>query len=400
MTERSGFDQVRAQLDAEALEWELPPPEAYEGEARSNGHDTAPAPKRLRPKPIEWSSLRGKAPPARTWWIQDWLSPAPTLCAGAGGVGKSLLWQTIGTALATGKEFLGATTPPLKVVMWSCEDDQDEIWRRQLPICEHFGIGLDDLSSLTMVPRHGADNTLFELEFGKPTFTSNHLLLREQVNDLKADVLVLDNIGQVYGGQESDRHQVTKFVNGIHGLVIGRPFASVFIGHVARAQGSEFSGSAAWENACRMRWYMGTSLPDQKPDDDEQPVDTGVIYLAKRKANYSEKDYRRLKFDKGLLVPEEFEGRRFDQSHQNDIAERVVLSAMPKLIAVGVLPTDGKTSGDYLPVQILAKGFAQGHQKKELTAAMNRLMGAGKLKRAEVGKYSNRSARFGLVVVP
>jgi RecA-family ATPase len=104
------------------------------------------------------------------------------------------------------------------------------------------------------------------------------------VNDLRVDVLVLDNIGRVYGGNESDRHQVTMFVNGALGMVRGRPFAPVFLGHVARSQGSEFSGSAAWENACRMRWYMARTLPDHKQDEDE-PTDTGIVYLAKRKAN-------------------------------------------------------------------------------------------------------------------
>ena len=34
-------------------------------------------------------------------------------------------------------------------------------------------------------------------------------------------------------------------------------------------------GSAAWENACRMRWYLGPNLPDEKLDDDG-PVAAGV----------------------------------------------------------------------------------------------------------------------------
>jgi hypothetical protein len=64
-----------------------------------------------------------------------------------------------------------------------------------------------------------------------------------------------------------------------------------------------------------------------------------------------------------------------------------------------VLATDGPNSPDYLPRQILAKGFAEDHSKKELAAAMNQLMGAGRLRRDVVGKYSNRTPRFGLVEV-
>jgi len=78
----------------------------------------------------------------------------------------------------------------------------------------------------------------------------------------------------------------------------------------------------------------------------------------------------------------------------------VTLKAVPLLQAAGIYPTDSKNSPDYLPTQILAKGYAEGHSRKELAAAMNRLMGsAGKLRRGVVGKYPNRSKRYGLVIV-
>jgi RecA-family ATPase len=351
------------------------------------------------PAPIDWSACEGRDPPPRTWWIQDWLTPAPTLCAGAGGVGKSILWQTIAAALATGCEYLEAATKPLNVLMWACEDDRDELWRRQARICEHFGIKFPDLAgNLTVVPRYGHDNTMLDLVFGRPCFTPLAKVLSEQINDKKADVVVLDNLAQLYGGNENDRHQVTMFVNGVHGMVRDRPFASVFLGHVARSQGSEYSGSAAWENACRMRWYLGPTLPDQKQDQEEAAADD-IMYLAKRKANYSMKDWCRLRFRDGLLVPEQTEGRRFDHAHQQDVAEAVVIKGLHKLESVGIKPTDGSTSPDYLPKQIFAKGFAEGFSKKELAAAMNRLMGHGRLKRGVIGEYRNRTPRLGVVEV-
>src|SRR5581483_9419652 len=101
----------------------------------------------------------------------------------------------------------------------------------------------------------------------------------------------------------------------------------------------------------------------------------------------------------GLLVPEQPEGRRFDQSFRDDDAERIVLAAIPKLVAAGLMPTDGRTASDYLPAQIIAKGYGNGFPKKDLASAMNRLMGAGRLRREKVGTYSNRSPRYGLVIV-
>jgi hypothetical protein len=346
---------------------------------------------------IDWDKLVGDPPP-RTWWIKDWLGPSPTLTSGAGGTGKTRLWQAVGTALATGQRYLEASVSPLRVLMWLSEDTEDEVWRTQAPINAHFGLTMEDLKDrLHIVPRQGQDNALLDLTHGKPTFTPLLNELRQQINDRKIDVLVLDNLGQFFGGNENDRHQATFFVNGIAGLVRDRPFAPVLLGHVARSPGSEFSGSAAWENAVRMRWYVGPTLPDQKLDDGE-PVDSNVIYLARRKANYAAKDWRRLRFCNGLLIPDEPEGLRLDQAARNDTAERILLDAMPRLLAAGIQPTDGRTSNDYLPAQTVAKGYAPRHSKKDLAAAMHRLMGNGRLRREVVGKYANRSPRYGLVL--
>jgi RecA-family ATPase len=351
----------------------------------------------LPAKPIVWESLTGE-PPSRAWVIPDWFGMWPMVTAGAGGAGKTRLWQAIATALATGRAYLGPATKPLKVLTWSCEDDADEVWRTQAAINAHFSLDMTDLKDrLHIVPRMGCENTIMDVALGKPSFTPQYLQLRDQVNDLGIDVLVLDNIAQVYGGNLSDPHQVTMFVNGIAGLVRGRPFAPVLLGHVAKGPGSEFSGTMAWENAVRMRWYLGPTLPDQQSDEGDM-VDPDVVYLARRKANYSNKDWRRLRFQNGLLVPDDPEGQGFDQVFRNDAAERVVIEGMAKLKAIGVAVTDGKTSPDYLPSQIIAKGYAQSHTKKELTAAMNRLMGAGRLVRRVIGTYANRTQRQGLVM--
>ena len=243
-------------------------------------------------EPIDWPKLNAEPPP-RCWWVQDWLSPTPTLLAGAGGKGKSTVMQTMLTALAANRSYLeAASVPDLRVLIWNCEDDENEIWRKQTAINSHFGLSMSDLEDrLYIVPRLGLENTMFQLSLGTPAFTPTFFQLREQVNDLGIDVLAVDNISQVYGGM-NDQHQVTQFVNAFAGIVRHRPFAPVLIGHIARSEGSEFSGAAAWENAVRMRWYLGSQLPDQKPDDDAA-VDPDVIYLARRKANYTNKDFRR-----------------------------------------------------------------------------------------------------------
>lgn len=368
-----------------------------QGRALGYGHSDEPRAEDGPLPPIDWDELKGDPPP-RTWWIQDWLGPWPSLTAGAGGVGKSRLWQTICTSLVTGSPFLETAVKGMRTLTWSCEEDTNEIWRNQAAINAHFKITMADLMGLHIVPRLGQDNTLLAPIYGVPTLTPNFDELREQVNDLKADVLVLDNISQIYGGLPNDPHQVTAFVNALAGLVQGRPFAPVLLGHIAKAQGSEYSGTMAWENAVRMRWYLGRNLPDVKDAYDD--VDPDVVYLAKRKANYTGKDWRRLKFQGGILVPEvQTEGGRFDKAFREEAADRVVYGAIVKLKAMGVVVTDGKTSGDYLPKQIIEKRLAENHSKQELTDSMHRLMTTGRIKRDKIGTYANRSTpRYGLVI--
>lgn len=350
--------------------------------------------------PIDWPKL-GAEPPPRRWWIQDWLSPTPTLLAGAGGKGKTTVMQTMLTALAANRSYLEpSSAPDLRVLIWNCEDDENEIWRKQTSINAHLGLSMSDLEDrLYIVPRLGLENTMFQLIMGTPGFTPTFNRLHEQINDLGIDVLAIDNISQVYGGL-NDQHQVTQFVNAFSGLVRNRPFAPILIGHIARSEGSEFSGAAAWENAVRMRWYLGHKLPDQKLDDDEA-ADPDVVYLARRKANYTSKDFRRLRYKDGLFIPDQQPegGVQLSLAMRSESADSVVLEALPKLLTAGLQPSDKPQSSDYLPKKIIALGYHQDHTKADLTRAMNRLLGLGRLRRIEVGRYSNRTPRFGLAIV-
>jgi hypothetical protein len=64
---------------------------------------------------------------------------------------------------------------------------------------------------------------------------------------------------------------------------------------------------------------------------------------------------------------------------------------------MGKQPTDGPTSPEFLPKLIMSFGLQQGLSKRDITNAMRDLMLDSKLRRVQIGTYSNRSARFGLV---
>ena len=81
---------------------------------------------------FDWSRCVDREPPEFQWAIPHWLSMHPTLLAGRGGVGKSLLAQCMGSALATAQRYIAGIERRYRVGLYMCEDDDAEIWRRQI----------------------------------------------------------------------------------------------------------------------------------------------------------------------------------------------------------------------------------------------------------------------------
>ena len=353
------------------------------------------------PRPLDLRRLSKQRAPDRLWFRQDWLAAGATLLAGKGGEGKSSLVIHEAACGALGRPYIGAACTPYSSLVWNCEDDHDDLWRTLERVCEHEEFAMDPLEGrLHLVSRYACENALMtEVNRSlEPTKVFDEL--REQVNDLQVDVLWLDNIAHAFGGDHDDRTGVTKFINMMNGVVRGRPFGIVLVAHVSRAQGSEFSGSVAWENAARMRWYLGSRPPDRHGDEDETG-DAALRFLAKRKSNYSARDCLRMRMQKGLVVPESGaasspEGGYAAQDEER--AERVCLDGFMALRNSGIRTTDGKTSPDFLPSQMVAKNLATSFSKADMTRAMHRLIARGVFSRGAVGHHANRSTRFGLIL--
>lgn len=352
-----------------------------------------------KPTPLDWPILATQDPPERRWAIRGWLGFGHvTLLVGSGGIGKTLIAQQAASCLALGKPFIGDVTGPLKCLMWACEDDHDELWRRQIQLARWCDASLDAFTErLVIVPRHGLDNTLVSTEFGKLAYSPLIEELKQQAGDLAAEVVILDNVGQLYGGGENDRHAVTAFLNALSGALPGR--ALLLLAHPSRSSGSEFSGSSAWENVARTRLYLGATLPGEKADPDGEPQDN-VRYLARRKANYSQKDWRRLTYADGALTPDQPEtGGNIIASITAHNAERVVITGLQKLAGMSVHASDGTRSPNFLPKLLIDYRLDDGIQSRVLTNAMRSLMVSGRIKRAKVGSTQNRNSIMALIVV-
>lgn len=358
----------------------------------------APVPTSGR-SPLHWPTLAKSEPPARNWAIPQWLGLGyMTLLAGPGGVGKTLLAQQLGSALATGESFLGAIERPLKVLMWAGEDDHDELWRRQWQIAFGAKKDLTDYGNLIIESYAGKDCSLVEPIYGHLTPTKMMKELEEQIADYQADVVILDNVARLYGGDENVRHQVTQFVNWVSGACNAHhPTAQLLLAHPAKVGGSEYAGSTAWEAAVRSRWFFGRTMPDSE----DAPTDENVRFLSRRKSNYSSLDCVKMEFDtvRNILKfaeAEDGDNRRAINSYR---ADKMVIDAINELAKQGVFTSDGARQSNNLIKEMVRRGMASTNHHRPLEQALYRLMEQGRVRRDVVGKYANRSSKEGLVVV-
>ncbi len=354
-----------------------------------------------RRRPLNWQHVEENPPGEREWYSPGWSGPGQTvLLPGAGGVGKSLLGQQFCSEQGIGRSGILPAVRAIRTLGWFGEDDEDEIARRQLAIAKHLGVRISDFQDRFIAESlDGRDATLAEKINGVLVATPLMKELREQVHDYCADLVILDNMARMFGGNENDRHEVTRFCAWLRGRV-GRA-ALILLAHPGRASGSEYSGSSAWEAAVRSRWFLGRTLPDQKQTEADEEADGAdtTRWLCRRKANYSPRDYVRLEYRDGVFVPDTPEvatGGLMDSLRANR-ARRIVLEGLRAVIAMGKVSTDAPNSPNFLPRQILGLKLHDGCTERELRDAMRDHLRHGLLRVDTVGKYANRTTMRGLM---
>ncbi len=230
--------------------------------------------------------------PERQWLLNQWFPKrAVSLLFGQGGVGKTLIVQQLANAVADGEAFMGIGTSKMPVLCVLCEDDKQEIDRRQIDINQSRGI--DDAfgsapDNVYLWPRVGEDNIVVTFpNAGEDQPTSFYADLVKAVEAAKGDAdeicVILDNATDFFGGGENVRREVNSFIKTYCGSLCTKHNATVILlAHPSLsglASGSGMSGSTAWENSVRSRAYLSRDA-----DMDE------VRTLSRKKSNYSAVD--------------------------------------------------------------------------------------------------------------
>lgn len=262
--------------------------------------------------PRQASTFVGAAPD-RQWVVEDWIIEGATNALyGGGGTGKTLLAQMLGTAAAVGGEWLGMPVKKQIVLAVLCEDDYDELHRRQNAINKHMGVDPHHLKDLYLWSRVGMDNLFATFDGHTPNLTQFHNNVIAKALEIGATFIILDTIADLFGGNEIDRAQVNWFVKTGIGSIIKATGATVLqLAHpslAGMASGSGSSGSTAWENAVRSRMYLERptdGLPEER-------------IISRKKSNYAssgDDTAQILYYEHGVLtvMGDEFKSQDFDR---------------------------------------------------------------------------------------
>lgn len=299
-----------------------PPVDAYEDNVVAI-RDDVERPDPIEPLPvIDFAAWEGKTPPVRRFAWGDWLPlRVTTMLTAPGGTGKSLFEQMLCTCIALGIPFLGMPTEQLNTLYVTCEDDADELWRRQEAICGLLGVPVADLvGKLHLVSLSGEASTELAMfdDIGRliPTDRWRQIVLTCERANIR--LYAFDNATDAMGGDLNDIHQVAAFINLLTGLALVLDGAAMIIHHPNKA-GDDWLGSIAWHNKVRSRWLMKHSEVDG--DDDGRVIENP-------KANYGQTGGKlAFRWYKGGFVRDE----DLPEETANDLRETIQATADNKL---------------------------------------------------------------------
>ena len=319
------------------------------------------------------------------------------MLSGNGGDGKSLLALMLLVSVAAGAPWLGREVAQGGAVYVSAEDEIDEVHRRLAAICRADGLDLADLDRLDILPLAG-EPALFAVEGkgGLMTPTPLRTAFAGNVERFRPALVVVDNLADVFGGNEISRAQVRQFVSMLRGLAFKADCAILLLSHpsVAGMQtGTVLSGSTAWHNSVRSRLYL-----TRPAIGDGEIGDPDLRLLQSMKSNYGPLAAEiRMHWANGRFVHEDTAPpSKLDKAAIEAKAEAVFLDLLQQFEAEG-RDVYVNPSRCYAPTQFAAHADLRGAGKRALESAMNRLLKGKRIRVAKFGPKSRQRSRLTFV---
>jgi RecA-family ATPase len=312
---------------------------------KPNGHDPAPF------IPIDPATLDGLAVPQRQWLVPDWIPMArATSLYGSGGEGKTLLAQMLATCCAiVGAKWLGLPVRKCNSLLYFCEDDLDEMHRRQEDINAHYGCSFADLGAMRWLPRLGEDNVLMTFDNGRAHHTPLFEQLLTSSKEHQAGLVVTDTLADIFSGNENDRGQARQFAQSALGHIARETGAAVLtLAHpslTGMANSSTGSGSTTWKGTFRSQLYLETPKTEEG-----EPPDPDIRMLRRAKANYARRDDAiEIRWKDGVFICPHTTAGGIVGSIERRTAERMFLDLVEATTHEGQPVSSNSKSGNYAP---------------------------------------------------
>ena len=339
---------------------------------------------------VSAANFAGQIVPAREWHAKDLIPEKNvTLLAGDGGTGKSLLAVQLSVATELGRPWLGCEVKRGPVIYLGAEDDLEEMHRRFAAVASREDIDLDRLGSLHICCLAGKNAVLATAtDRGIIQPTDLWAEFRRLVISIKPKLVVFDTLADLFGGNENVRTQAQQFVSMLRGLILETDSTALLLAHPSlsgMASGSGTSGSTAWSNSVRSRLYL------DRVRESGIEADPDARVLRTMKANYGPKGGEiHLRWYQGVFLTSgpdgaEAAGPSARQMHIEALFLHLLMTFTDQGRKTGVVP-----GSIYAPALFARDPAAKGVSKRELEAAMGRLLASGRIHAVESGPPSKR----------
>ncbi|MCI5073958.1 AAA family ATPase [Oricola sp.] len=368
----SSFLYPTAEAAAEAKKRRTPAPEI----------ERAPHVRDMHLSIVPASEFAARETPQRQFLDERRLIPLRnvTIISGDGGTGKSLLALQLGMGVAAGGIWLGRRVREGSVLYFSAEDDEDETHIRFKEICAAEGLHPSSFNALGFDFRAGKEAAL-AVEVPRSAVLQRTPLmgaLEAAMGENSPVLLILDNLADVFAGNEVSRVQARQFIGMMRGLALKHDCAVVLLSHPSVAgmnSGTGSSGSTAWNNSVRSRLYLRRDVSD-----DGSEADADARILETKKTNYARAgDETRLRWEDGRFVAvEETRQDNGDPIAQATKAERVFLHLLDWHSRKGLHVSPNK-SNRYAPTVFARHGQCEGVKARQFERAMETLFEHGQI---------------------
>ena len=206
------------------------------------------------PDDVSVEASPGKAP---DWVVRDWIPRKEvTLLYGPTSIGKTFLVTQLAYCVAEGRKWLDLETEQGGVLGLFMEEDANLMnYRNELV---RAGMGMFNPSrnfhTLGGKGRRDVDYLMTRTREGLVT-TKFFRQVAAEVERLNPKLVILDNIGRLFGGSENDKAEVGQFMNKLVNLATRTDCAIVLLGHPSRtaSRTGDGTGATSWGAIARSR---------------------------------------------------------------------------------------------------------------------------------------------------